>query len=410
MKSLSDWLSYLSQLHPKEMDLGLERIREVANRLKLLPLAYPAIVVGGTNGKGTTCHLLELIYRQAGYRTGLATSPHLLQFNERIMVNGNYADDAMICQVFAEIERARSEISLTYFEFSLLATLMIFQTKNIEIGILEVGLGGRLDAVNIIDAEVSAITTIDYDHMQWLGDTREQIGYEKAGIFRAGKSAICGDPNLPQTVIEHASKIGAALFVQGQDFDYIRHEKSWDWNSKLQSLKNLPMPAIPLQNASTALMIVQRMNALQPVDQEHITNALKKIQVLGRFQVIHRHCPVVLDVAHNPQSAELLAKNLSLMPCEGKTLAVFSALADKDCQGIIGPLADKIDTWFYSIIEAARAASKEQLSQCLHAYQHSYCNSIESAFNQALKLASDKDRIVVFGSFYVVAAILPLLN
>ncbi|MDF2530008.1 MAG: hypothetical protein K0Q57_888, partial [Gammaproteobacteria bacterium] len=210
---LDEWLNRISQFQPKEQDFGLHRVKEVAGRLKLLPLSYKAIIVGGTNGKGTTCHLLEHIYRHAGYKTGLHTSPHLLQFNERIVVNGRMASDESICEAFSTIEQVRGDIQLSYFEFALLATLLIFRDAKLDIAILEVGLGGRLDAVNIIDADVVAITTIDFDHTQWLGNSREQIGYEKAGIFRIGKPAVIGDPNVPLSVLQYAEKLNVPLFV-----------------------------------------------------------------------------------------------------------------------------------------------------------------------------------------------------
>ncbi|MDF2940722.1 MAG: folC [Gammaproteobacteria bacterium] len=404
ISNLDEWLDYLGKLHPKEMDFGLDRVREVAQRLKLLPVSYKCIIVGGTNGKGTTCHLLESIYRQAGYKTGLHTSPHLLRFNERIILTGKMADDQSICEAFAQIEQARSSVSLTYFEFALLATLIIFRDAKIDVAILEVGLGGRLDAVNIVDADVAAITTIDFDHMQWLGHTREKIGYEKAGIFRKNTPAVCGDPAIPVTVLEYAKHLNSALFCQEKDFSFIKHEQSWEWQSQSQHFKELPLPHIPLQNASTALMIVECLEL--PLRRIDIDKALSHIAVQGRFQIIEKHCRVIVDVAHNPQSANLLAQNLKAQPCKGKTYAIFSALADKDLSGIVISFADIIDEWHYSVIKASRAASKQQLGECLQSYQSIYYESLEAAYQSVLEKARPEDRMVVFGSFYTVAAIL----
>ncbi|MDO8954190.1 MAG: bifunctional tetrahydrofolate synthase/dihydrofolate synthase [Gammaproteobacteria bacterium] len=410
MKSLAEWLRYLGRLHPSEIDLGLDRVRAVANRLGLLPVPYKVITVGGTNGKGTTCHLLEGMYRHAGYKTGLGTSPHLLEFNERIVINGVIIDDQSIVKAFARIEAGRAEISLTYFEFSLLATLIIFKEARIDIAILEVGLGGRLDAVNIIDADVAAITTIDFDHMNYLGNTRELIGFEKAGIFRAGKSAVCGDARVPLSIQNHAESIKAPLLCQSRDFHFHKKNCTWDWESDMQSLKGLPMPAIPLQNAATALMIVECMNAYMPVKREAIDYALENVRVTGRFQVFKRDCLIIVDVAHNPESARLLAENLQAMSCQGKTLAVFSALGDKDISGIVDPLKSNIDTWYYATLDTDRAATKDQLTACLHPYKHQNYATIDLAFKAALKAATAEDRIVVFGSFYVVAVVLPQLT
>jgi dihydrofolate synthase/folylpolyglutamate synthase len=406
MKSLTSWLEYLGKLHPKEIDLGLERVASVAHRLNLLPVPYKTIIVGGTNGKGTTCHLLESIYRCAGYKTGLATSPHLLTFNERIVVNGEMASDHAIVDAFSQIEHARAEISLSYFEFSLLASLIIFHKQKIDIAILEVGLGGRLDAVNIVDADVAVITTIDFDHMQWLGNSRELIAYEKAGIFRSLKPAVIGDVNVPQSAIGFANSLNARVYRQAIDFSYKLNKASWEWKTKDLSLTHLPLPQIPIQNASTALMAITCMNTLLPVNDKHIIQALSQLKVPGRFQVVNKHCPIILDVAHNPQSAKLLAENLDKHPCQGRTFAVFSALADKDIAGIIAPLTQNIDLWFYAGLDAARASSLEQLTTCLEGLTKQKYASIELAYQAALCSANKDDRIVVFGSFFVVAAIL----
>ena len=406
MKALYEWLDYIATVHPATMALGLERVTRVAKKLNLLPPAYSVITVAGTNGKGTTAALLELTYRCAGYQTALFTSPHLLRFNERIMVNGTMAEDHDIVQALSVVDEARGEDLLTFFEFTVLAALLIFRDLPLDVVILEVGLGGRLDAVNVIDPDVAAITTIDLDHTDVLGDTREAIGYEKAGIFRSAKPAICGDLNCPQSVQNHAQEIGAPLYCQGIDYAVEVREDVWSWKSALYDHSQLPMPHIPLQNAATALMVLNAMRDERPVSIEHFKQALTELHVPGRFQVIDRQCPVILDVAHNVEAAMMLVDSLKKTPCKGKTFVVFSSLRDKDTSGMVSVLKPMFDHWYVAPLSVERAQPLEALEGYCHEGPTNFYNNISEAYRAAMIAASPEDRVVVCGSFYVLADVL----
>ncbi|MGA9162956.1 MAG: bifunctional tetrahydrofolate synthase/dihydrofolate synthase, partial [Thiobacillus sp.] len=315
--SLADWLARLEQLHPNVIDLGLERVCRVRDAMGLAP-TFPLIIVGGTNGKGSTCAYLEAILGAAGYRTGLYTSPHLLRYNERVRIDGKEARDAELVAAFEKIDAARGETSLTYFEFGTLGAMAQFIDAGVDVAILEVGLGGRLDAVNVFDPTAAIVTSVDLDHMDYLGDSREQIGFEKAGIYRAGRPAICADPAPPASLIGHARHIGAALRCVGQDFSARREDDHWTFFGADVTWQALPLPAMPgayqLRNAAGALAVLESLQAYLPVSEAAIRAGLARAQVPGRFQRIAHAPEVILDVAHNPEAARALAATLREQP------------------------------------------------------------------------------------------------
>ena len=405
-RTLHKWLTLLEQRHPRLIDLGLDRIAKVARRLHVTKFSCPVITVAGTNGKGSTVAVLEQMYLAEGYRVGAYTSPHLLRFNERIRINNQEIDDKELCDAFEIVERNLQDISLSYFEFTTLAALVLFQQAQLDILILEVGLGGRLDAVNSVEPDVSVITSISMDHMDWLGPNRESIGREKAGIFRSDKYAICGDPNSPQSVIRKKN-----YYQQAKDFYYQENNGSWDWCGPKKTYTALPIPAIQLQNAATALMVTELVQ--KPLSLNAIHQGLKKVKVVGRLQIITKPKLMILDVSHNPAAIQLLANYLQAHPCAGLTIAVVGMLADKDILGNLQPLLTQINQWQVGSITAARGADAalltEKLQQLGVKRYHSHA-SIELAYQHALKESGPLDRLVVFGSFYTVSAVLALLK
>ncbi|AOJ77885.1 bifunctional tetrahydrofolate synthase/dihydrofolate synthase [Burkholderia ubonensis] len=423
--TLDAWLSHLERAHPVGIDMGLTRIGQVKAALGL-EFACPVITVGGTNGKGSTCAFLETILVRAGYKVGCHTSPHLLAFNERARVNGEtVADDALLPH-FEAVEAARTSlpepVSLTYFEFTTLAILHLFASRGLDAVILEVGLGGRLDAVNIIDTDCAIVTSIDIDHTEYLGDTREQIAFEKAGIFRPGKPAICGDPAVPQTLIDHAEAIGADLWLVGRDFRYEAQpgaeRQQWSYLGRDKRYPALAYPALrganQLINASAALAALESLRAVLPVSAQDIRLGLANVELPGRFQVLPGKPAIVLDVAHNPHAAAVLAQNLGNMGFFPYTYAVFGAMHDKDIDGVLRHLKGEIDHWCVTDLPLPRAASAGQLEAALrHAGVEDGPDSSVTrhaspadAFRDALKRASENDRIVVFGSFHTVAGVM----
>jgi len=419
--TLAEWLSLLESMHPKAIDMGLERVGQVRDRLGIR-FDCPVIIVGGTNGKGSTCAMLESILMQAGYRVGLYTSPHLIDFNERARVNGEPASDEMLTEQFAAVEAQRGDVSLTYFEFTTLAILRLFAQSGLDAVILEVGLGGRLDAVNVIDADVAIVTSVDIDHTEYLGDTREKIGFEKAGIFRGGRTAICGDPVPPQSLIDHAQAIGADLWLFGRDFNYSGDKQQWSYGGRGQRRNSLGYPALrganQLLNASAALAALEALRHRLPVGAQEVRTGLVMVDLPGRFQVLPGRPTVVLDVAHNPHAAATLAQNLDNMGFHPYTYAVFGAMQDKDIDGVIAQLKDRVDHWCVTDLPLPRAASAETLKQKLLAAgiepQSGAGNerSIETfaspatAFANARSRAGENDRIAVFGSFLTVAGVM----
>lgn len=363
--TLPQWLAYLETLHPVEIDLGLDRVREVAGRLELSH-PYTTITVGGTNGKGSVCAMLEAMILAGGYKVGTYTSPHLVDYNERIRLNGELATDEQITAQFVRIEQARGTVSLTYFEFATLAALLLFQEHNVDVAILEVGLGGRLDAVNIVDADCSIITSIDIDHSDYLGNTREQIALEKAHIFRPGRPAICADPQPPHTLIEHASQIGADLWLFGKDFNYSGDRLQWAYGGRHQRRRALAYPALrganQLLNASAALAALEALRDRIVLPQHAVRLGLSHASPPGRFQITPGQPVVILDVAHNPHAAAALGQNIANMPSAGKTFAVVGMLRDKDVVGTLSKLVPHVDHWLCAGLAGPRALNGQQMS------------------------------------------------
>ena len=414
--SLGAWLVRLEQAHPSTIELGLERVARVRDAMNISP-AFPIILVGGTNGKGSTCAYLESILREQGYKTGLYSSPHLLRYNERVRVDGLETSDTDIVSGLEAVENARGEGTLTYFEHGTLGAMWQFIQAGVEVAILEVGLGGRLDATNIFEPSVSVVTSIDLDHQAWLGDTREAIGFEKAGILRAGKPAVCGEPDPPQSLTRHARGIGAMLFQTGREFSFRRREPVWDFVMGETSLSELPQPALSgghqFQNAASALAALAVSTDQLPVSLGAIHQGLKSVRLPGRFQSFPGQVEVVLDVAHNPESARALAENLRMHATRGNTHAVFALLADKDADGVIAPLKDCFDTWFVASLAGARGQSAEALAAKVKRHSGEGVTTHENplaAFLAAKRHASEGDRIIAFGSFYTVAEILQTLS
>ena len=421
-KSLNDWLLYLETAHSQGLiDMGLARVGEVKKRMGLQPVC-PVVVVAGTNGKGSVCAFLTQIYKQAGFQVGTLTSPHLLKFNERIALNGKPVDDDVIVAAFERIEAMRGEVSLTYFEFNTLAAVDIFIQAQVDIMILEVGLGGRLDAVNVFDADVAVVTSVDLDHQAFLGNTIEQVGFEKAGVFRTGKPAICGQNPPPQSLRQQAEHIGAELLLIEQDFAYSKLEnQQWSFHfhqkNKLQRNRNaLPIPALrgayQLNNAACALAVVECLYTHLPIDIGSIKRGLLLVENAGRFQVLAGRPVRVLDVGHNPHAARALRQGLLALPFAEKRIAVFSMLADKDMDGVLDILKDQFDYWYIAPLHMPRGMNNNELQNKLAAHQIESVRSfasIEEAYQAALAIATENDRIIVFGSFHTVAEVMALM-
>ena len=410
--TLADWLTHLESLHPKTIALGLERVAEVKQRLNLDP-DFPVIVVGGTNGKGSVCAMLESIFFAAGYRVGCYTSPHLLHYNERVRIAKQVVSDAELCASFDKIEQVRGDTALTYFEFGTLAAMQCFIGHKVEVAILEVGLGGRLDAVNVFDNDCAVVTSVDIDHVDYLGDTREKIAFEKAGIFRPNRVAICADPDVPATLRAHARDIAAELWCIGSDFGCTPHQGQWDYRSKLGARNALPHPALrgafQLNNASAVLAVLDVMQERLPVSMAAVRRGLTEVQLAGRFQFVPGKPQLILDVAHNPHAARSLAQNFANLP-PAKTFAVFAMLKDKDMRGVVELMDPHIDVWLVSGIDAIRGASGDELERVLNDAnvrgEILRLASVADALRFAYKAAGENDRIAAFGSFYTVAAVM----
>ncbi len=427
LRTLSEWLDWQQTLHLLSIDLGLERIRLVAKKLQLLHLPFPIISVAGTNGKGSSTAMLQSIYQQAGYKTGVYTSPHLLRYNERISIAGVEASDNAICQAFEKINQARNKTTLTYFEFATLTAAWLFKQEQIDIAIFEVGLGGRLDAVNLWDADLSLITTIAIDHESWLGNKREDIAIEKAGIMRPNKPVICGDKEPPATIASEAKRIGAKLLQRDRDFSLTLLQsqkkkeqtvKTWQWidYQKNKSFK-LPYPSLKgnfqLDNAANIIMGIMQLQRQLPVSLEAIKKGLTHTVLAGRLQTISTCPEIILDVAHNPHAAEQLALYLQNNPISGKTIALFSALKDKDLNGITAPFHSLIDRWCIISIVDERGYSAAELKSKLEKLSINNTTIVNNSFKKAMQdlinTLECKDRVVVFGSFLLVSGVLELL-
>lgn len=410
--TLDDWLNWQETLHPRAIDLGLERVRAVLRRLQPEPPPHVVITVGGTNGKGSCVALLEAILRAAGYRVGAYTSPHLLRYNERIRVEGADADDEAICRAFARIDAARGDHSLTYFEFGTLAALELFRDARVEVAVLEVGLGGRLDAVNSVDADAALVVSIGIDHVDWLGSDRDSIGYEKAGIYRPGRPAICADPDPPARLLDHALNLGARLQRVGRDYGFARTGQTWCWWSGHSRLEALPPPALigehQLGNAAAALATLNGLRDRLTVQPNAIRAGLSRVRLPGRFQAIPGAVEWILDVAHNPHAAAVLADNLLDRTCSGRTLAIIGLLADKDAGGVIQALVDIVDDWYPVTLDGPRGRTAAELATLLRAVgaRATARDDLAAACRSARTAARPGDRIVVLGSFHTVAPIL----
>jgi len=415
--TLPAWLAYLETLHPKAIALGLDRVRAVHAHLSA-PIGCPVVTVGGTNGKGSTCAMLESILRRGGFRTGLYASPHLLRYNERVRVDGGEATDAQLVAAFDAVEDARAaagNVALTYFEFGTLAALWLFARSRPDALILEVGLGGRLDAVNVVDADVAVLTSVDIDHVDYLGPTRESIGREKAGIFRAGRPAVCADPEPPASVEAAARDIGARLVLIRRDYDYVDEKTQWRYRGPRGERYGLPIPALrgayQLANAATALAVLDLLHDRLPVSAQAIREGLLAVSLAGRFQVLPGRPTTVLDVAHNPHAARALADALGGMGFYPETIAVCAMLADKDASGIVAALRPRVDRWFVAGLPGARGSGSERLREALLAAGVASeairaFDDVAQAYAVARDVAGEADRIVVFGSFLTVAAAL----
>lgn len=410
---LDDWLAFIERQHVRPIDLGLDRLRVVQAALGQRQTC-PVILVGGTNGKGSTCAMLERILLSAGYRVGLYTSPHLLAYNERVRLAGQPVADDALCASFARVEAARGEVPLTYFEFGTLAAWEIFAAGSVDAIILEVGLGGRLDATNLYEPDVAIVTSVDLDHIDYLGPTREHIGFEKAGIFRAGRPAICGDANPPQRLVDHALAIGADLQLLGRDFGFLRQDGQWQYWGRQGKRGGLAFPALrgtgQLSNACCVLAALDALRDRLPVAMQDVRRGLLEVELPGRFQVLPGRPTIVLDVAHNPQAARALADNLGGMAYHPVTWAVFGMLKDKDIAGVVEAVRHRIDRWLPADLAGPRAASAAELAAILAGAGVSGPTptfaSPAAALAHARECANEGDRIVAFGSFLTVADVL----
>lgn len=419
-RTLEQWLSYLEQLHPSEIDMGLARVEAVAQRLELARIADQVVTVTGTNGKGSTCAFLASLVAQQGLKVGVYSSPHLLRYNERVRINDQEVSDQQLCAAFTAVEQARADISLTYFEMGTLAAFYLFAQAELDVAILEVGLGGRLDAVNIIDSDVAVVTNIGLDHHDWLGDTRDSVAYEKAGIFRPGRPAVCADLAPPERLLTQAAVLATPLLLRGRDFDLAVSENDWHWRGVDQhgqpiQLQALPMLTLPVENAALALQVYALLGLNW--DQAQLSAGLSKARMPGRLQAVQiewqgRRVQLLLDVAHNPHAASYLAERLQSQPIKGRRLAVLGMLDDKDLNGVLDCIEPQIHSWAVAALPSPRSCKLEQLQQALLHRQASVTGyaSIAQAISAQCQQASADDQIIVFGSFFTVAEALKWLE
>ncbi|CNK40149.1 bifunctional tetrahydrofolate synthase/dihydrofolate synthase [Yersinia aldovae] len=409
---LAAWLDYLERLHSQPIELGLERVKQVAERLDLLKPAPKVFTVAGTNGKGTTCCTLESILLAAGLRVGVYSSPHLLSYTERVRIQGQELSEAEHSHSFAQIEAGRAGISLTYFEFGTLSALQLFKQAKLDVVILEVGLGGRLDATNIVDSDVAAITSIAIDHTDWLGFSRESIGREKAGVFRAGKPAVVGEPDMPQSIADVAAELGAKLYRRDDTWQFSQQEplsqqkNSWSWQCVDHQWANLPLPNVPLANAATALAVLHYSGL--PLSDEVIRQGLMAASLPGRFQIVSEQPLLILDVAHNPHAARYLTDKLAHLPKRGKVRAVVGMLSDKDIGGTLACLSEQVDEWYCAPLEGPRGATAQQLAD--HLMVSRQFSDVATAWRQAMQDSERQDVVIVCGSFHTVAHVMAAMD
>ncbi|HEU4816058.1 bifunctional tetrahydrofolate synthase/dihydrofolate synthase [Janthinobacterium sp.] len=418
--TLPDWLALLENRHSEtQINMGLDRVQAVKARMQLA-FTCPVIMVAGTNGKGSTCAMLESVLLRAGYKVGLYIKPHFLDFNERARVLGEMASDEQLVASFNFVESVRGDTPLTYFEFTTLAILHLLSQAKLDVAILEVGLGGRLDAVNVIDADVAIVTSVDIDHTDYLGDTREAIGFEKAGIFRPGKAAICSDPVPPQSLIDHAEAIGADLWLMGRDFNYSGDKQQWNYGGREQRRNSLAYPSLrganQILNATAVLAALEVLKLKLPVGAQEVRTGLVTVELPGRFQVLPGRPSVILDVAHNPHAASALNQNLGNMGFHPYTYAVFGSMHDKDIDGVLAAMSEHVDHWCLTGLPSPRAATASELAAKVQIMLEDKPDSSEhtvsifddpaQAFANAMSRAGENDRIVVFGSFLTVAGVM----
>lgn len=414
--SVAEWLRWQETLNPRGIDLGLDRCRPVSKALGLEPVPYPVISVAGTNGKGSCVTMLESILVRAGYRVGSYTSPHLCNFNETIRVSCRPVSDDELMHAFQTIDEVRRDVALTWFEFRTLAAAYLFRARNVDLAVMEVGLGGRLDAVNLFDAEVAIVTSIGVDHRDWLGDSRDGIAREKAGICRAGRPAVCGDPDPPPGLRDAAVEIGARLYLAGRDFRYQVSAGDWRWTGPEGVFSSLPFPGIPgarqFGNASAALMALELVKARFPVDTMAIAGGLAACRLPGRLEILAGEPAIMLDVAHNPEAARALAEALEGGPAAGRTRAVFAMYADKDIEGVARALRNAVDVWYVAPLPPPRGATGETVASALSRAEIRSPVVLHDGVGKAIAAARSEagsgDRIVVFGSFETVRRVIEL--
>lgn len=413
MRTLEDWLVYIERQHPSAIAMGLERVAQVLARMGVR-LACPVITVAGTNGKGSTCALLESILRAAGYRTALYTSPHLLRFNERVRIAGREAGDAALCEAFAAVEAARQGVPLTYFEFGTLGALWLFAREAVEAAVLEVGLGGRLDAVNAVDPDCAVLTSVGIDHIEYLGGSRESIGAEKAGVFRPGRPAVIAEPDVPRSV---AAAPGNKLYL-GRDFGYAAEDRQWSYWGPGGKRAGLAWPAlrgrVQLRNAAAALCTLETLRERLPIAMQDVRRGLAEVAWPARFQVLPGRPQVILDVAHNPQAAAALASTLAESGYAPETLAVCGMLRDKDIPGVLREMAPRVTRWHFASLGGARGGAASELAEHLASLGGAAPSAVHAspaeAFAAAKEAASQDDKIIVFGSFLTVGEVMAWLN
>ncbi len=418
MKTLNDWLGHIEHLHSKIIDMGLERMLVMNERMGI-KFDCPVFIVGGTNGKGSVCAYLEAALLSAGYKTMLHTSPHLFRFNERARINGRYATDEELIPHFEKVERLRGDLTPSYFEFSLLAILSLFQSQKPDAVILEVGLGGRLDAVNTIEPSVSIVTSIGIDHVAYLGDTREKIAWDKAHIYRTGRPAVCGDRNPPSTLIGYAREIRADLRVAGVNFDFQENGGGWTYRDSSVCLENLPYPKMQgkyqLSNASAMICALLSVSGELPIERRDIEHALGRAELTGRFQTVGTDPEIIVDVGHNPHAAKELADTLRRTDTGGRTIAVCGMLSDKDRRSVCAIMKDVVSEWFLGDLGTVRGGKAADLAGFLEeaGVSRESVNifpSVEAALLNAQKEAVHPDRIIAFGSFLTVTEVLKTLH
>ena len=412
-QTLDEWLSWQEGLHPTAMDLGLTRVRIAAGKMDWPAPSFPQVTVAGTNGKGSSVSYLEAILTAQGYKVGTYTSPHLVRYNERIRVNGEPVEDGAICDAFHRIDLARGDMTITYFEFGTLAAMDVFHQMSVDVAVMEVGIGGELDAVNIFDADVALITAIDIDHQKWLGSDRETIGLQKAGIMRAKRPVIVSDPKPPKSVLDKAVELEAPLYQLGVDYRLASRDLDWDWIGPTNQLAELPAPGLKgdfqRNNAAGAIMALMCLAPTLSVSRNAISRGLASPGLKGRFETIGTRPEVIVDVGHNPHATKVLAENLETRPSHGRTIAVAGLLVDKNINDAIKPVVPQVDEWFITGLEGPRGDDGSKLAEGLSMAGAEHVSRFSdglSAFEAAMKAAGEADRVVVFGSFYLVGDVL----